>query len=148
MLNTKRIKFIQHIVETLPDFFSLRLPNDGNIFSATLFFAFALSIADNSFNDGRISSSSEVFMISHTSTMLLLFLLLPFLPTYCFSVTKAMLENDRPGSDEVNHFKNLDNTSKDSATPRTCSQIFDLVLIQALSHFRSFLSRVSQRKPY
>ena len=52
-------------------------------------------------------------MILHTSTtgsfdMLLLFLLLLFLPTFCLSVTRAMLENDGTDFDRVNHFKNLD----------------------------------------
>ena len=80
-------------------------------FSATLFFAFALFIADKSFGDGRMSSSGEVFMISHSSTtgrfaMLLLFLLLPFLPTFCLLVNKVMLENDGADFGEVNHSKN------------------------------------------
>ena len=83
-------------------------------------------------------------MILQTSTTggfatLLLFLLLPFLPTFCLAVTKAMLENNGPDFDEVNHFKNLDNTPMCSATARTCSQIVDLALTHALSHFNELV---------
>ena len=70
--------------------------------------------------------------------MLLLSLLLPFLPTFCLAVTKAMLENDGPDFDEVNHFKNSDNTPMCSATARTCSQIFDFASAHALSVFKEF----------
>ena len=85
--------------------------------------------------------SGEVFVISPTYTVggftkILLFLLLPFLPKFCLSVTKTMLENDRPDFDEVNHFKNSDNTPICSATARTCSQICDLALIHDLSYFK------------
>ena len=71
-------------------------------------------------------------------TMLLFFLLLHFLPTFCLSVTKAMLKNDGPDFDEVNHFENSDNTTMCLSTARTCSQVFDLLLIHALSHFMKF----------
>ena len=112
-------------------------------FSTTLFFVFGLFIADKLFGDGRISSSGEVFMILHTSitsglTMLLLFLLLPFLPKFRLSVTKVMLENDRPDFDEVNRFKTSDKTQMCSAAARTFLQIVDLALIHALSHFKEF----------
>ena len=55
----------------------------------------------------------RLFLILHTSikggfTMVLLFLLLPFLPTFCLSVAMAILENSGPDIDKVNHFKNLD----------------------------------------
>ena len=121
----------------------LWLPNNGHIFSATLFFAFALFIAYKSFGDEKISSFGEVFMILHISTtggftMLLFFLLLHFLPTFCLSVTEAMLQNDGPDFDEVNHFENSDNTTMCLSTARSCSQVFDLVLIDALSHFMKF----------
>ena len=64
--------------------------------------------------------------------------ILHFLPTFCLSVTKSMLKNDGPDFDEVNHFEILDNTTMCLSTGRTCSQVFDLVLIHALSHFMKF----------
>ena len=78
--------------------------------------------------------------------MFLFFVLLPFLPTFCFSVTKAMLENDGPDFNEVNHFKNLDNIPMCPVTARKYSQIFEVALMQTLSHFKESHFQVSQSK--
>ena len=82
----------------------------------TIFFLFPRSLLLSFlFLTSRLAMKEypRLFLILHTSitgdfTMVLLFLLLPFLPTFYLSVTKAILENSGPDIDKVKHFKNLD----------------------------------------